>query len=1520
MTPTSAARRVPSRLIDYLNSLHVPAPGARTGWLLPLVFTAGVAFAQQAPIAVNDGPFSVNEGGSLAGSPSVLTNDTEPDGQPLTVSVTSGPSFASSFNLNASTGVISYTHNGSETTADSFTYLACDNETPQQCDSAIASFTINPVNDPPIANPDSATVNEDSTNNPINVLANDTDPENNTLSVTSATAGNGTTSILGNGTVRYTPNPNFNGQDTINYSISDGNGGNASSTVTVTVNPLPDAPVANNDTATVNEDSTNNSINVTANDTDADGDTLTVTAASTATGTVSPSGGNVLYTPPPNFAGQATISYTISDGNGGSASATVTVTVTNVNDPPVANNDTATVNEDSTNNIINVTANDTDPDGNTLTVTIASTATGTASPSGGNVLYTPPANFTGQATISYTISDGNGGTASAIVTVTVTNLNDPPIANNDTATVNEDSTNNIINVTANDTDPDGDTLTVTVASAANGTATPSSGNVIYAPNANFNGTDTISYTISDGNGGSASATVTVTVTNVNDPPVANDDTATVNEDSTNNVINVTANDTDLDGDTLTVSAASAANGTATPSAGNVVYAPNANFNGTDTINYTVSDGNGGTDTAIVTVTVTAITDPPTAVNDQPPAIAEGGAINGTFNVLSNDTNPETTPLTAVLAAPPTNASAFQLNADGTFLYTHNGSETISDAFTYRANNGVNSDNVATVTITVTPVNDAPTIVGVQAPLTTPEDTPLTILVENLQIVDPDNTFPGDFTLVLQAGTNYTLLGNTLTPAANFNGQLTVPATVSDTGPLTSPVFNLTVTVSSENDFPSADVPIGPQTAVENSQFMLDVSGNFSDADGDSLTFSATGLPGNPTFGIDAATGVISGLPTIDDARDNDPYMVTVTATDPFGAFATDTFPLTVSALARANLALAIDVNSNTAAPAEDLRWTFSATNPVGPQAGQDVQLVGRFVGAGLTVTPNPGSNCTVQPEANMVTEFSCVLGALPVGATLSTVITTTTSQVSEVVAFATAAGANNLPIDPNADDNSAIEAAGVAEAFSVGAVQFLGATSIRSVTAGDLNGDGRADIVVGTTAGQPVQVYLGAAPRESCQCPRDFSPAPLAIQDLGANEGVALGDFDGNGSLDLVVANGGGSADRVYFNDGSGVFSLANSASLGNSFAQDVAVGDFNDDGRADIAIAAVGGNPVYLGNGAGGFSLTATLGTANSHDVAVADFNNDNRDDLVFANIAGPSQVWLSSAGGGFTAGSVLNIGDAKAVAAGELNGVGGPDLVFGRVPTDIGDIPSNPVILNDGTGGFGAPVQLLGFSPTNDVLIGETNSDGLRDLVFINASGVHQIWTSSGGSFVLHREQIIDGGARAGVLTDLGYTDNGNPGGNDLAMGGATLAGIGVYLNDGAGNLGRGDAVPPVLTLLGASSVSIDSGTAYSDAGATALDNIDGDITARIVRVSTVNTAVVGNYSVTYNVSDFAGNPATQIVRSVAVVPAVGTGGGGGGSLSVALLLALCGWLVVTESLRRHRNRGVMIKIRIREDNRDE
>ena len=184
--------------------------------------------------------------------------------------------------------------------------------------------------------------------------------------------------------------------------------------------------------------------------------------------------------------------------------------------------------------------------------------------------------------------------------------NEPPVATDDTATTAED-TPVTVDVLANDTDADvGDVLTVdSVTQAANGTVVNNGVDVTYTPDLDSDGVDSFTYTVSDGFGGSDTATVSVTVDPVNDAPVANDDSATTPQD-TLVVIAVLGNDTDVDGDSLTVaSVTQAANGTVGNNGGDVTYTPDLDFNGTDSFTYTVSDGNGGTDTAAVNVTVQA---------------------------------------------------------------------------------------------------------------------------------------------------------------------------------------------------------------------------------------------------------------------------------------------------------------------------------------------------------------------------------------------------------------------------------------------------------------------------------------------------------------------------------------------------------------------------------------------------------------------------------------------------------------------------------------------------------------------------------------------------------------------------------------------------------------------------------------------------------------------------------------------------------------------------------------------------
>ncbi|WP_374261536.1 retention module-containing protein, partial [Zoogloea sp.] len=353
--------------------------------------------------------------------------------------------------------------------------------------------TVAATNNPPVANPDPAVAATEDTPVSFPVLGNDTDPDGDTLTVINASAPNGKVTINPDGTLSYVPNPNFNGTDTVTYTVSDGKGGTASTTVTINVAPVNDLPVATPDTATTDEDKPV-TFNVLGNDTDVDGDTLTVTGASVdpAKGTVvvNPDG-TLTFTPAANVNGPVTVTYTVSDGHGGTSTTTAIVNVTPINDAPVATPDTATTDEDKP-VTFNVLGNDTDVDGDTLTVTGASVdptkGTVVVNPDG-TLTFTPAANVNGPVTVTYTISDGQGGTSTTTATINIAPINTAPVATPDTATTDEDKPVTF-NVLGNDTDPDGDTLTVTSASVdpAKGTVVVNpDGTLTFTPAANVNG-------------------------------------------------------------------------------------------------------------------------------------------------------------------------------------------------------------------------------------------------------------------------------------------------------------------------------------------------------------------------------------------------------------------------------------------------------------------------------------------------------------------------------------------------------------------------------------------------------------------------------------------------------------------------------------------------------------------------------------------------------------------------------------------------------------------------------------------------------------------------------------------------------------------------------------------------------------------------------------------------------------------------------------------------------------------------
>jgi hypothetical protein len=244
-----------------------------------------------------------------------------------------------------------------------------------------------------------------------------------------------------------------------------------------------------------------------------------------------------------------------------------------------------------------------DDDGTPLTYAITQEpASGTLSGTLPNVVYTPNANFNGKDSFSFKANDGTADSNTATIKITVSPVNDAPVAGGQELSTNEDTT---LAVAVTASDVDGNALTYTVTQEpVNGTLSGTLPNVVYTPNANFNGKDSFSFKANDDTADSNTAVVNITVSPVNDAPTAVADTATTAM-NTGVTIPVTANDSDPDGDTLSItSVTQPPTGSVTLRGGNVTYKPERSFVGSETFSYTVSDGNGGTATTTVTVTVT----------------------------------------------------------------------------------------------------------------------------------------------------------------------------------------------------------------------------------------------------------------------------------------------------------------------------------------------------------------------------------------------------------------------------------------------------------------------------------------------------------------------------------------------------------------------------------------------------------------------------------------------------------------------------------------------------------------------------------------------------------------------------------------------------------------------------------------------------------------------------------------------------------------------------------------------------
>jgi hypothetical protein len=469
--------------------------------------------------------------------------------------------------------------------------------------------------------------------------------------------------------------------------------------------PARAAVTANDDAAVVAED-TPVDIPVLVNDFSDGAPPAIAAVAPGAHGTTSIVGSTVRYVPDPDFAGSDTFTYD-SAADGFTSTATVFVTVIGANDPPIAVADGATTPEETA-VVIPVLANDSDPDGDPVGLLAVGPASfGTSAVAGSTVSYLPDLNYVGSDLFTYTISDGAGGLATGVISITVAPLNDAPQATDDAAGTFLDTAVSIA-VTVNDTDVDGDPISVSgVGAAANGTTSiDGPGTIEYVPDAGFAGIDSFSYSITDPSGATDTAVVTVTVSATNRPPAAVDDFAVAGHEDAVTVA-VLANDTDPDGDALNLLAIGApARGTAILNGdGTVTYTPGAGFSGLDAFSYTAGDGHGGTDSGTVTISVAPAAGAP-VINPDTALVPEDGTLD--IAVLANDVGELALAVQSVGNAAHGTVS---LRAGGTIRYSPVADYFGPDSFTYVATDLSGASSAALVAITVAPVNDAPLAVA-----------------------------------------------------------------------------------------------------------------------------------------------------------------------------------------------------------------------------------------------------------------------------------------------------------------------------------------------------------------------------------------------------------------------------------------------------------------------------------------------------------------------------------------------------------------------------------------------------------------------------------------------------------------------------------------------------------------------------------------------------------------------------------------------------------------------------------------
>jgi VCBS repeat-containing protein len=800
-----------------------------------------VVFVNILPVGVGE-TFTMQEDGVLSGY--VGANDYDPNIEPILWPLANGPDFGG-FAWDVYAGTFTYSPDADFNGTEEIVYLVCDEC--GACVPAVLTIIVLPVNDPPYVENEEANVLEDQLLSG-DLSWNDYEPDNESMTysvVTPPTSGQFAVNTAGAYT--YQPALNFFGTQTITYSVCDPGGTCSQGTLVITVEPVNDRPVAVDDSFVILEDQVLNG-NAALNDTDAETASMvyTVIDAPDFGSVVMQPNGQFVYTPNANYFGSDMIVYHATDASGASDVATITISITSVNDTPVVVGETINGVEDT---VVtgNVATNDSDVETSSLTYTVV---TGPSSGSvvlttNGTFTYTPAANFFGTVEVVYRATDAGGLFGNATLVINLTAVNDAPLAVQDVISSAEDVTASGT-VAANDSDPEGQPLTFSFGTASNGVFSgAANGSFTFVPALNFFGSVTVPYTVCDNLGLCTGSNLVITINSVNDAPVAQNDVFTTNEDQILTG-SVATNDSDIEpGDLNYQLTGTVNNGTFTmSSSGQFTYQPAAHYFGTQVVSYSVCDQQGACSSATLTLTVLSVNDIPVVVNDAY-SVQEDQVL--TANVSLNDSDIESSSLTYSLIQT-TSVGNLSLQSTGAFIYTpptnFNGIQT----FVYRACDGADACLNATVTITVSSVNDAPVVQSEQVGMLMN-----TTLNDNVSLNDSDAdgeslvysfTAPNQGVFVGQSSGAFSYV-----PAPNQLGTVVVPYIACDASNACASGV-LTISISLVNESPS----LADDTYYmnEDESYSGQVGVNDVDGDGHAITYVLLDSPDTGEFTFSAA--------------------------------------------------------------------------------------------------------------------------------------------------------------------------------------------------------------------------------------------------------------------------------------------------------------------------------------------------------------------------------------------------------------------------------------------------------------------------------------------------------------------------------------------------------------------------------------------------------------------------------------------------------------------------------------------